>query len=224
MSAELETDQKKQTDDERKEVVEKAINALQPPRLVEHRATLAPSTKNPPWASNQFFDDKNKLQEELAIRFDSMPVMSIFKKRGLGKDKSRGVATLYTQDGAANVLFQADANTKVLSLSFSFGSMLTLSFTLDSLTHANRDHWLTEMRRPEEEVAFLWGPALWERDSLIGVSRKYHTNLYAFSVHNFQAAVRLTPDVMEKLLNWLDGFWQHDDEPEADDSDPLLSW
>ncbi|MEQ8672417.1 MAG: hypothetical protein RLP44_08795 [Aggregatilineales bacterium] len=223
---------------EKKEVIEKTIQALQAPTpsklaqspqvpiIVERAdASIPPaSPKNPPWTLQQFFNDEIDLDVELATRFQNMPVLSIFRERGLGTKSGRGVATLSSGDGAAQVIFDADATTKTVQMSFTFGAMLTLRFSLDSLTDANRDRWLALMRRREGGLSFLWGPSRWEHDYLICISRQYHTNIYAFSPNNFEAGARMTPDVLNKLLDWLDKFWNADDADGTDESPDLLTW
>ncbi len=232
------TSDNSKTNPEQKAVVEKAIQKLQPPpdapvisepaKAVTKRqdiAVTAPTPKDPPWTLQQFFDDEIDLDVELATRFQNMPVMSVFKSRGLGSKAGRGVATISTPDGSAQVSFDADSTTKTVQVSFTFGSMLTLRFTLDTLTDANRDRWLALMRRQEGGLAFLWGPTRWESDYMISISRQYHTNLYAFSPNNFEAATRVTPEVRNKLLDWLDGFWKHEDnDEEQNDTPDLLTW
>lgn len=176
-----------------------------------------------PWTLQQFFNGEIDLDVELASRFKSMPVMSTIRFRGLGSRTGRAVATLSTQDGAAQVIVDADQSTRVVQMSFTFGSMLTLRFVMNELNDTDRTRWLELMRRQEGGLAFLWGPSRWESDYLICISRKYFTNLYAFSPHNFEAAIRMTPDVADQLLDWLEGFWL--DEDDAGDEPPaLLTW
>lgn len=171
----------------------------------------------------QFFDGDIDLDLELAGRFETMPVMSIFKSRTMGKNKRRGVATISTPDGSAQLIVDADRKTQMIQLSFTLGDMLTLRFTMDELGQMDKERWLELMRREQGGLAFLWGAARWEKDYLITVVRRYYTNLYAFSPTNFQAGIRLTPEVTENLLAWLEEFWQHD-ELEDDQPPQLLTW
>ncbi len=185
--------------------------------------STAATPEAPPWTLQQFFNGEIDLDVELAKRFPSMPVMSTIKFRGLGTQTGRGVATLATQDGGASVVVDADAASKVIQLSFTFGSMLTLRFTMDNLTDMDRSRWLELMRREQGGMAFLWGAERWEHDYILCISRRYYTNMYAFSPHNFEAAIRLTPHVMKKLLDWLESFWDNRDH--KDDEPPqLLTW
>ncbi|MDX1993626.1 MAG: hypothetical protein SF029_14655 [bacterium] len=235
---------------DKREIVERTIHALQPKGIVlrpqndlpaASQSALQPSlqatgvkkpdeikiepspTAAPPWMLQQFFNGEIDLDIELATRFQRMPLMSNISFRGLGTKNERGVATITTQDNAAQVVFEADAATRVVQMAFTYGSMLTLRFGLRSLNDVDRSRWLELMRRDQGGLAFLWGPARWEHDYLICISRKYYTNLYAFSPNNFEAAVRLTPEVTRKLLDWLEKFWR-DSELNEDDQPPLLTW
>jgi hypothetical protein len=100
--------------------------------------------------------------------------------------------------------------------------MLTLRFRLDSLSDVDRSRWLELMRREQGGLAFLWGQSRWEHDYVICVVHKHFTNLYAFSNREFEAAIRLTPDVTKQMLDWLDANWKPG---EAGDGTPkLLTW
>lgn len=183
---------------------------------------LAQVTSSPPWTLQQFFNGEIDLDVELSRRFPSMPMMSIIKTRSLGTNTGRKVAELSSQDGAATMVIDADTVSKVIQLSFTVGSMLTLKFAMNELSNMDRDRWLELMRRDAGGLAFLWGTKRWASDYLICISRKHFTNLYAFSPNNFEAGVRLTPTVTKDILDWLEKIW---DEPEEDDEPPqLLTW
>jgi hypothetical protein len=176
----------------------------------------------PPWTLQQFFNGEIDLDVELIKRFPNMPVMSNISFRSLGTRTGRGVATLTTSDGAASVTFDADTSTRTVQMSFTYGSMLTLRFALEDLSDMDRARWLELMRREQGGLAFLWGPSRWARDYVVCISRKYFTNFYAFSPHSFESAIRLTPDVTKKLLDWLEQFWKA---PPPDQEPPkLLTW
>jgi hypothetical protein len=177
-----------------------------------------------PWTLQQFFNGEIDLDVELAQRFQSMPVMATISFRSMGTKSKRGVATLATQDGAAQVIVDVDAVSKIAQFSFTFGAMLTLRFKLSELSDMDRTRWLELMRRKEGGLTFLWGPNRWEQDYLICVARRYYTNLYAFSPHNFEAAVRMTPEVTRALLHWLDTFWKVVAPKEEPPAAPLLTW
>lgn len=209
------------------EVVESTIIKSDVPvsaQLVEDddEKSLAKPTHNPPWTLQQFFDGEIDLDVELARRFPTMPMMSIIKTRNLGTNTGRKVAELTTQDGAASMIIDADTVSKVIQLSFTFGSMITLKFAMKDLNNGDRDRWLELMRREAGGLAFLWGTKRWASDYAICIARKHFTNLYAFSPNNFEAGVRLTPKITTELLDWLEKIW---DEPEPDNDPPqLLTW
>jgi len=184
--------------------------------------SLAQTSDNPPWTLQQFFNGEIDLDVELARRFPTMPMMSLLKTRTLGTNSGRKVAELSSQDGAAGMIIDADTVSKVIQLSFTFGSMLTLKFVMSDLNNMDRERWVELMRRDAGGLAFLWGTKRWTSDYMICISRKHFTNMYAFSPNNFEAGVRLTPTVINDLLDWLEKIW---DEPEPDDNPPqLLTW
>lgn len=218
---------------EKRDLIERTIQALQPQTVVIKAAeTPTPQRDepeltvggNPPWALQQFFNGEIDLDVELATRFQRMPVMSKISFRGLGTKNERGVATLGTQDSAAQVIFEADATTRVVQMAFTYGSMLTLRFALRDLSDVDRGRWLELMHREHGGLAFLWGANRWNSDYAICIARRYYTNFYAFSPHNFEAAVRLTPDVTRQLLRWLEGFWRDKTLDEPNPPPPLLTW
>jgi len=184
---------------------------------------LTRGTHEPPWTLQQFFNGEIDLDVELARRFPNMPMMARIKFRTLGVKSGRRVATLESQDGSASVILDADPASKVVQMSFTFGSMITLRFNLLDLTDMDRKRWLELMRRQQGGLAFLWGPTRWMQDYMICITRKYHSNLYAFSPNNFEAAVRMTNDVTTQLIDWLEEFWA-ETQPPDDDPPQLLTW
>lgn len=183
----------------------------------------APAPVSPPWTLQQFFNDEIDLDQELASRFPRMPVMSRIAVRPLGANTARGVASLSSQDGSAQVVFEADAATQVVQMAFTYGSMLTLRFALRDLSDVDRQRWLQLMRREQGGLTFLWGPSRWESDYLVCIARRYYTNVYAFSPNNFEAGIRMTPEVLTKLLEWLAEFWTTA-QPGTHEEPPLLTW
>lgn len=196
--------------------------------IISRRAADEPTPKADkpvatPWTLQQFFDGEIDLEVELSKRFSMMPMMSSVKFRTLGSQAGRRVATLEAADGSATLIIDADVPSKVIQLSFTYGSMLTLRFSLDTLTGSDQSRWLELMNREQGGLAFLWGPGRWQSDYMICISRRYVTSIYAFSPHNFEAAIRLTPAVMADVLKWLDEIWNApDDKPDHDA--PLLTW
>ncbi len=176
----------------------------------------------PPWALQQFFNGEIDLDIELSKRFPNMPMMTIIRFRNLGSHSQRRVATLTTQDASAQAVFDGDAASGVVQVAFSYGQMLTMRFILSDLSNLDRRRWLELMQREEGGVAFLWGAARWLEDYLICIVHKYFTKLYAFSPANFEAAIRMSPEVTAQLMQWLADIWSQGD---ADDAAPdLLTW
>jgi hypothetical protein len=189
--------------------------------VVRAASKLAGST-NAPWLLQQFFNDQIDLSTELHNRFPSLPLMSVVRFRHADSKNPRGVATLSTADGSASAVIDVDSASGGAHLSFTYGSMLSLHFRMDELSGMDRARWLELMRRDAGGVAFLWGQARWERDYVICVTRKKFASLYAFSHNGFEAAVRLTPEVTQQLLEWLDKFWKPD--TPSGDAPKLLTW
>jgi hypothetical protein len=199
-------------------------NALTVPSRESMGAELRAPLGNVPWTLEQFFKGKIDLDKELVMRFPNMPLMSVITFRSLGSNTHRGVATLSTADGGASLVVDATATgDRTLQFSFTYGSMLTLRFKLDTLSELDRSRWLDLMRRKQSGLTFLWGQARWEKDYVICVSRKHYTSLLAFSQNHFESAVRLTPNATKQLVDWIEGFWKALPPPE-DESPQLLTW
>ena len=188
----------------------------------EEQTSEALPIGNTPWTLQRFFDGEIDLDAELAQRFPNAKMLSTIHFRSMGSKSKRGVATLTSPDGSGQMIVDVDGQTKQMQIAVTYGAMLTLRFTFDQLGDAERLRWVELMRRKEGGLAFLWGPTRWEHDYMICVSRRYFANFYIFSPRNFEAAIRLTPDVMKSLINWLYGFWK--DTPARNDSAPLLTW
>lgn len=186
-------------------------------------AATAPTHDSTPWPLQQFFSGDIDLDVELSQRFDNMPVMSRVNFREMGEKTKRGVATLYNQDNSSQVIIDIDSATNMMQIAFTYGSMLTLRFRLTELGDLDRTRWLELMKREKGGLAFLWGPARWDRDYLICVSRHYLTNLYAFSPNGFEAAIRMTPDAAKQVLKWIEGYWKAKPK-ETTEAPPLLTW
>ncbi|MDQ7026478.1 MAG: hypothetical protein Q9P01_07495 [Anaerolineae bacterium] len=181
------------------------------------------SSSDTPWTLQQFFNGEIDLDIELQKRFPTVPIVSAVKFRTLGSDAQRRVATLSATDGTASIIIDADTRTKEIQISFTFGSMLTLRYSLADLSDTDRSRWLELMRREKGGLAFLWGSKRWQKDYLICISRQYATKIYAFSPNNFESAVRLSQDVMTQVIEWLDEIWTYQPDDGNDDA-PLLTW
>jgi hypothetical protein len=219
-------------DEQREAKLKLAISEMRPESLaVETNRTIErprlPDVMarpvEPPWALQQFFNGQIDLDVELSKRYPSMPMLSIMQKRPLGEHPARRVCTLSVQDGAASLHLDADLNTRVVHFSFTLSGMLTLRFTFDALSDADRRRWLELMRREEGGLAFLWGRQRWESDYLICISRRHHTSLYAFSPAGFDAGVRLTAQITRQMVDWLEDVWTQTS-AEDDPPPPLLTW
>ena len=189
-----------------------------------NETALTGNREQTPWTLQQFFDGEIDLEQELLKRFPTVPAMTSVKFRTLGMNSGRKVATLSAQDGSSQIIIDADVATKVVQISFTFGSMMTLRYVLSDIPANNRERWLDLMRREKGGLAFLWNEERWREDYLICISREYSTNIFAFSPKNFESAVRITKNVTEELLDWLEDVWNDEPEPEEDDDSPLLTW
>ena len=85
-------------------------------------------------------------------------------------------------------------------------SALALRFRLSPLVASDRTRWLDLMGR-DSGIAFLWTRERWEQPYLIFVVREHFARLYAFSPHGIEAAARMTPDMITKLMDWIGAFW-----------------
>lgn len=205
---------------------DRTIPSRQFPALSENRSdepATDPADHQPPsgapWLLRQFFSNQINLGEELSRRYPNLPLLSVLRLRSL--DTQHGVASLTTQDGVASLLLDADARGE-LTFAFSFASALTLSFKLDGLSSKDRLNWLERIRREKDDAAFLWGESRWEKDYVICTLHKRFVSLYAFSQHNFEAAARLTPEVANRLFDWLKTLWQA--EPTDPEPPQILTW
>ncbi|MBZ0299624.1 MAG: hypothetical protein K8J31_07795 [Anaerolineae bacterium] len=168
--------------------------------------SVKPTEVHPaPWILQRHFDGDIDLDGELNSRFHAMAVLSALKARRL--DASFGTAMLTTQDGAAALRVDVLRGGDQMDFVFTARSMLALKFSLVDIGTGQRARWLELIRSPNSSPAFLWGPTRWNSDYLIAVAHQYYTNLYAFSSNNFEAAARVTPDVMGELLDWLESLW-----------------
>lgn len=178
---------------------------LQDDALGDAPAALPPLA---PWMLQHYFDGEIDLIKELVGRYPQIPVMSLFNTHEVGRRVRRAVATIATQDGAANLIVEVDIPSRGVQFTFSLSSMLALRFLPGRLTDMDRNQWIEPMRRETGEVAFLWNQMRWQNDYLIGAAHKSYTNLFAFSPYHIEAAVRLTPEVGRKLLDWLESYWK----------------
>jgi hypothetical protein len=185
-------------------------------------------TRDAPWALQQYLQGQIDLDKELASRYPAMPVMSQIHLRTYGGKVKRGLATIATQDNAATLLVDVDSSTRGIEITYQLMSMIGLKFVPSKLSDMDRAHWMDTMRRTQTErrpgdIAFLWGAARWESDYLICAARKHFTTVYAFSPHHTECATRLTAEVTNKLLDWLDGYWKPVEE-DTSNAPKLSTW
>ncbi|MBL8164223.1 MAG: hypothetical protein JNJ61_19710 [Anaerolineae bacterium] len=165
-----------------------------------------------PWLVQVGYRDRARLSTELLVRYPTPPLLTVFRTYELDDHSGRRSALLMSADGVASLRVEVEAATRLLEFAFTHGPMLTLRFTLEGLSPIDRAKWLERMRQDDDDVTYLWGQSRWEHDYLICLVRRQASstfaNLYAFSRHNFESAVRLTPDARDELLDWLEGCWQ----------------
>lgn len=188
----------------------------------ESRAETVRLPGDAPWLLRQYYDEQVDLAAELVRRYPNHPLMTVIRLRKLDESTGRGMVTLATADGVATVSIESDPSSGFTELSFTYASMMSLRFSLNELSGMDRLHWLAEMRREVDGVAFLWGQARWEQDYLISTSRQGFTSLFAFGRSGIEAAVRMTPEIKDKLLSILDIAWKFDEPPQ--DTGKLLTW
>ncbi|GIK64038.1 MAG: hypothetical protein BroJett018_18320 [Chloroflexota bacterium] len=157
----------------------------------------------------EFFTGEIDLDTELAKRYAHAPLLSqgSFRPSKPGPDiKRKAVAILTSQDDSAMVTVDMFLETQALEITFTLGSMVSMRFMVGAIETGERQRWLELMRR-SSGIAFLWTKQRWEEDYLIFVVRENFARIYAFSPKRFEAAVRLTPDIVAKLVDWLEAFW-----------------
>lgn len=197
-------------------------------KIVQKGDADEPPTKlfgDAPWMLRQHIAGKIDLASELGERYPNTPLMSQVRFRFKGDRSKHDIATLATQDGAARLLIDVDAETMEVTLTFMLDSMLSQGFRMENLSDVDRVHWLERMKRSTGGVAFLWGKSRWQHDYVIFAVREYYTGVYAFSTQHAGAAARLTPDVTAQLLEWLEAFWRPKPIEELEDENGgSLSW
>lgn len=161
--------------------------------------------KDPPAILGQYFAKEIDLDRELTARFGSVPLLSQFHARVSGTRVKRATAMLTAQDGSVSMRVEMDASRSAMFV-FTIGGMLSLGFTPTRLSDMDRAAWLKAMRG-DDPLVFLWGAMRWEQDYLLFSRQKHFTTLFAFSARQTEAAARLTGDVTEKLVSWLEKMW-----------------
>ncbi len=174
-----------------------------------------------PITLQQFFTGEIDLDTELAKRFATAPLMSdisLYPKQ-LTTRARRSSAIMKTQDGAATLTFDLHLQSGEMEATFTLASMLSLRFQVGVLEKTDRMRWLELMRR-NSGIAFLWSKERWEKDYMIFVVRENFARVYAFSPQRFEAASRITLDVVSKLVDWLETHWPEEEAPPPEDDLP----
>lgn len=161
-----------------------------------------------PISLQQFFRGEIDLDTELARRFAQAPLLSDITTQKPTVQR-RASSILTSQDGSAMLTFDLHVQTGVLEAIFTLHSMLSLRFDLGNIPPAERHRWLGLMRR-NSGITFLWTKERWENDYMIFVVRENFARVYAFSTGQFEAGVRITLDVLGKLIDWLEMHWLDD--------------
>jgi hypothetical protein len=157
----------------------------------------------------EFFTGEVDLDTELAKRYAHAPLLSqgsFRPSKPTPETKRKALAILTSQDDAAMVTVDMFLESQALEFTFTLGSMLSMRFTIGTIETGERQRWLELMRR-NSGIAFLWTKRRWEEDYLIFIVRENFARVYAFSPKRVEAAVRITPDMVDKLVDWLEAFW-----------------
>ncbi len=164
-----------------------------------------------PITLQQFFSGEIDLDSDLSRRFMNAPLLSSARLLS-GPDDStqRQVTGIFSSNDDAAIM-TVDAHSPrgqeaTLEFTFTMYSALALRFRLAPLVATDRSRWLDLMRRANG-IAFLWTRDRWEQPYLVFVVREHFARLYAFSPAGFEAAARLTPDMVNMLLDWLESLW-----------------
>ncbi len=157
----------------------------------------------------QFFAGEIDLDDDLARRFANAPLLSHLRVAPeAGEPLCRqATATFGSNDDAATLTVDAALDeTAALTFTFTLFGALALRFHLSPLVEPDRARWMELLRR-DNGITVLWTRERWEQPYLILVTRQGFGRLYAFSPHNFEAAARLTPDMVTGLVDWLEALW-----------------
>jgi len=190
-----------------------------------HQRTLQTTA---PFLLQQFFTGKIDLDAELVRRYPGAPLLSSTSfNPAPGTPARHGLAQFETQDNAAVMTLEIHESSGLLDLTFVVSGMVGIRFALGPLPAANRRRFLELVRR-DNGIAFLWTRDRWEKDYLIFVVRDHFLRLYAFGAGRYDAACRLTPEGLDKLIAWLHGFWNDETdlpEPQPEDNpSSTLTW
>ncbi|MCL4238605.1 MAG: hypothetical protein KJ047_10190 [Anaerolineae bacterium] len=157
----------------------------------------------------QFFAGEIDLDDDLARRFANAPLLAHLRLVPEAGEPLRRQATaiLGSNDDVATLTVDAALDeTAALVFTFTLFGTLALRFHLSPLLEPDRLRWMELLRR-DSGITMLWTRERWEQPYLILVTREGFGRLYAFSPHGIEAAVRLTPDMIAGLVDWLKALW-----------------
>ena len=160
-----------------------------------------------PTTIKQFLRGEVDLDTELSRRFAGAPLLtSIGRAPDDTQPASRATATMISQDDVATLSIDLYNDQDLLESTFTLSHMLALRFHLPEVGDYEKRRWIDLMRR-DQGVAFLWTSQRWDDDYLIFVIRHHFVRLYAFSPHQLEASCRLSHNVANLLVNWLEMRW-----------------
>lgn len=190
-----------------------------------HPPTISRSTLNAPWILQQHFGGRIDISAELAARYPTLPLATLFKVQPATTPHQHQplVASLAAPDGTASILIEVLPNSYQFQLAYNLGSMLTFRFQMRDLTPVDCAHWLQLIHRDQDGIAFLWGQSRWEKDYLICTIRRHFASLFAFSPNGFEAGMRFTHDAKQQLHDWLASIW-NPDTASTGTTPNLLTW
>lgn len=159
----------------------------------------------------QFFAGEIDLDDDLSQRYVNAALLSHARLMQMPSrpPRYRATAILSSQDDSVSMTADAfqDAGGAIrLDFSFTLLSTLTQHFSLHDVPAPEARHWLELMRR-DSGITFLWTHARWEQPYFVFVVREHFARLHAFSPQGYEASVRLTPDMVTLLCNWLEAVW-----------------
>lgn len=159
----------------------------------------------------QFFVGEIDLDEELSRRYVNAALLSHARFTPSPGDPPRrqSSAIFSSQDDSVSMTidaFPGADDSARLEFTFTLFSTLALRFPLYPVLATEVSQWLKLMRR-DSGINFLWTFNRWEQPYFIFVVREHFARFCAFSPHGYEASVRLTPDMVALLCNWLEATW-----------------
>lgn len=180
---------------------------------------------NAPILLQQFFAGEIDLDLDLAGRYPNAPLLSHVRfSPGPGEPLGRQATAVFAvQDDSASLVVDAQLHgSQDLTFTYIMFGALGMRFTLSPLVEADRKRWLEQSQR-RSGISFLWTHERWDHPYLIFVVREGFARVYAFAPSGLEAAVRMTPDMLVALRDWLAEIWfpgDHTTEP----APPAESW